>query len=288
MICFVILHYMTINETISSVEHILKNIKQKKKIIIIDNGSSNSTGMLLKDKYNSNSDIDVIINKDNLGFARGNNIGYLYAKEKYNPKYIVVMNNDVEIFQPDFYEKIDKIYKKEKFAVLSPDVFSTYSKIHQSPKRLSSLTEKEVKKEYKKFKFYNKSKIFIPFKCLVKEIKFLKKIVQNIKFKRKKIDYSKIYYNVPIHGSCMIFSLEFISKRDYAFYDKTFMYYESEILDYECHKYNLKTMYDPEIKVYHHHSISSIETYKSELKRERFVNKCMCDSLKAFIELMNK
>ena len=66
------------------------------------------------------------------------------------------------------------------------------------------------------------------------------------------------------------------------------MYYESEILDYICHRDNLKVMYDPSIKINHHHSISSIKSYKSELKRERFVNNCVCNSLDEFIKLMDK
>ena len=65
------------------------------------------------------------------------------------------------------------------------------------------------------------------------------------------------------------------------------MYFECEILDYECHKFNLKTVYNPDIKVLHHHSISSQKTYSSELKREKFVNECVCNSLESFIELMD-
>ena len=43
---------------------------------------------------------------------------------------------------------------------------------------------------------------------MIKEIKWLKKLIQNRKFKKKRIDYEKVYYNVPVHGSFIIFSKE--------------------------------------------------------------------------------
>lgn len=287
MICFVILHYMVSEETISSVNSILKNIHGNKKIIVVDNFSPNKSGNVVEEYFKNNDCVDVIYASDNLGFAKGNNLGYRYAKEKYNPDFMVVMNNDVEIYQENFYEQIIDIYNKEQFYILSPDIYSTFSNVHQSPKRLKSYSYDEIIKMYKKFRFKSKSKIIIPIKCFLKEIKILKKIMQNLKFRNKKIDYDKIYYNIPLHGACFIFSKKFIEKRENAFFSETFMYFESEILDYECNRDNFKTIYYPQIKVKHHHSISSSISKKSEIKRERFVNKCMVESLDKFIKLMN-
>ena len=287
-VCFVILHYMVNEETINSIESILHKVKKEKKIIVVDNGSTNNSGEELQKKYKGNKNIDIIINKENLGFAKGNNLGYKYAVKKYNPDFIIVINNDVEIYQPDFIDRINELYQKEKYAILSPDIYSTFSGIHQSPKRLKSYSEEEIRKLYKKYNFRVRSKIIIPIKCWLKEIKILKKIMQNIKFKSKAINYNKVYYNIPIHGACFIFSKEFIEKRKIAFFEGTFMYFESEILDYECHRDNLKTMYDPSIKVNHHHSVSSSRSYKSELKKERFINKCVKNSLENFIRLIEE
>jgi len=53
---FVVLHYITIEDTTECVDSILTNIKYDNyNIIIIDNGSPNDTGKLLADKYDSNS-----------------------------------------------------------------------------------------------------------------------------------------------------------------------------------------------------------------------------------------
>lgn len=43
-----------------------------------------------------------MINHENAGFARGNNVAYQFAKEKYKPDFMVIMNNDIEIETEEF------------------------------------------------------------------------------------------------------------------------------------------------------------------------------------------
>ena len=51
MVCFVILHYMALEETIQCVESILNNIEGDKKVIVVDNCSPNNTGADLEKRY---------------------------------------------------------------------------------------------------------------------------------------------------------------------------------------------------------------------------------------------
>ena len=62
--------------------------------MIVDNGSSNNSGKLIDSKYKDMSNIHVILLKDNLGFAKGNNIGFQYAKKELNCDFICMLNND--------------------------------------------------------------------------------------------------------------------------------------------------------------------------------------------------
>lgn len=59
-------------------------------IIIVDNNSNTETIQLLK-KYQSQSNIKIIFNKTNYGFAKGNNIGLKAA----TGDYLILLNNDV-------------------------------------------------------------------------------------------------------------------------------------------------------------------------------------------------
>ena len=95
MFCYIILHYKVYDETVSCVKSIQESNCNQKKIIIIDNFSNNGTGEQLQEFYKDDEEIDVLINDENLGFAKGNNVAYQYSKLKYNPDFIVIMNKDV-------------------------------------------------------------------------------------------------------------------------------------------------------------------------------------------------
>ena len=118
---FVILNYITENDTIECVDSIINNCKENNfEIVIVDNDSPNKSGINLKNRYKDKKLIHVIISKKNLGFANGNNLGFKYAKEKLNPDFIILCNSDTQVLYNDFCEKIEKKYNEIKFAVLGP------------------------------------------------------------------------------------------------------------------------------------------------------------------------
>lgn len=76
-IAFLILHYITDNDTEICINSIINKCKgQKYKIIVVDNASPNNSYETLLIKFNNNDDIVFIKNIENLGFARGNNIRF--------------------------------------------------------------------------------------------------------------------------------------------------------------------------------------------------------------------
>ncbi|MBZ4302096.1 glycosyltransferase family 2 protein, partial [Streptococcus pneumoniae] len=83
MFCYIILHYKVLEETISCVNSIKEGNYNAKQIVIIDNFSNNGTGEKLQELYESDLEIEGLINHENAGFARGNNVAYQFAKEKY-------------------------------------------------------------------------------------------------------------------------------------------------------------------------------------------------------------
>ena len=89
---FVILHYNTIEDTILCVDSIKENVNSNYNIVIVDNCSPNGSGKLVKEKYCNDVDIHVILSERNEGFARGNNIGFIFAKERLHSKFIILMN----------------------------------------------------------------------------------------------------------------------------------------------------------------------------------------------------
>ena len=119
---FVILHYLTIEDTTNCIESIRnKCCNYEYKIIVIDNASPNNSGKTLEKLYKKDKDIKVIINKENLGFAKGNNIGFKIAKQE-GADFIILCNNDTELIQENFLELIIQEYEKSSFAVLGPKI----------------------------------------------------------------------------------------------------------------------------------------------------------------------
>lgn len=85
---FVVLHYLTTDDTVECVSSIRRCCADGEyQIIIVDNASPNKSGKQLMEKYEKDKDIDLLILENNLGFARGNNVGIAYARNKYDPKY---------------------------------------------------------------------------------------------------------------------------------------------------------------------------------------------------------
>jgi len=294
---FVILHYMAYEMTCECVDLLLNNFgSQKIHIVIVDNASSNGSGAELEKRYSNIPSVTVLLNKENLGFAKGNNIGYSYLKEHFDCDFMVIMNNDVLVKDKDFLDKIPEIYTKKEFAVLGPDIYNqNSSRKHQNPFFLNGDTKdvlqkrlRQLKVNYENYDFFYKKQILI---SKIKSLNILAKIYRFFKYdmlKMQRIDYKKEYENPVLHGSCYIFSKLFISAREYAFYPKTFLYYEENILHYQCLKNNLKIFYSPEIMVYHLEDVSTNMVIKNNFEKEKFKMGKMIESLQLFIELMEE
>ena len=286
MICYVILHYIVVNETKACVESI-KNIDGDKKIIIVDNASPNGSINDLYNLYANDNIVDIVESPLNLGYARGNNLGYEYAISKYHPDFVVVMNNDMEIKQTDFNIKIYKAYNEYNFSILGPDIYSTQKQYHQNPQVRKVLDKDDLKKEYLKLRFKYIFRFIVYLKWTIKSIT-KKGNGQNDSYSNRKY-INEVVINPLLHGSCYIFSKQFIEAHpNKCFYDKTFMYYEAEILYYQAMRDGEKMIYYPDLKVDHHEDKSTDAGLKNQAKKSVFSIKCLMDSSKAFINLMER
>ena len=205
-VAFIILHYQAIEMTKKCVDNLYRTFDMSENfIVIVDNASPNNSGKELLEIYSDSKNIKIIISSENLGFAKGNNLGFSFIKENYNFDFLIIMNNDILINQKDFIEKIYKLYEQKQFDILGPDIYNPNLNYHQNPLRLNPLSTTELldKKEalQKQFKFY----YFFKFKRnlgLLKRKFFAKKTQQT---KRTfKYDNSKTYISPVLHGACLI------------------------------------------------------------------------------------
>ncbi len=269
---FVILHYVNLDVTENCINSILQNIKYENySIIIVDNGSPNQSGKALQEKYDSDHQIEIILLEENLGFAKGNNIGFKEAKEHYQADFVVVANNDVLFQSPDFINKIIEIYNRTNCYLLGPDIV-TPNGVHQNPYRTHELTYSEIKKKLRNreiFLSYLKVKktLHIENKIHILEDAFGQRDDQMHSQK----NWDTAQEDIVLHGSCIIYTPLFLGKEICAFLPDTFMYGEEDLLANMCTQKKYKVYYSPEIQVLHLYS-KSTEAIKDTTDRLYFKN----------------
>ena len=281
-IAFLILHYNTIEDTIRCVQSIQKHVKSDcYEIVIVDNASSNHSGKQLFDLYQNAKHITVILNDKNLGFANGNNVGFDYIHQHLKVDFIAMINNDTYLLHDHFLELVEKEYQQSKFAVLGPKILLPNHRVNLIQKELITLKEaKSRKKRY--WILYLTNLLYVPFLYdLIKKWYLLL-------FKKKK---STLYIqndldirqeDVVLHGSFLIFSKEYFEK--FVGIDpRTYMYLEEKILAVRLRKHHLKSVYNPEIEIFHNEDSATNSIQRTKRSKKLFIYKHAIQSSKILI-----
>lgn len=279
-VCFVILHYLTDEDTIECINSIKSLDKENVQLIIVDNYSNNGSIEKVKTLTTNMDNCHIIYNQKNLGFAMGNNIGYSYARKNFPSSFVVILNNDTLIKQKDFIQRLINSYKNNKFYVLGPDIISLVDGGHQNPMS-SLLTVKDIRKE-----IYRYSLLLVLSRIGVYD--FLKKH-HNKEYVMKNINMNKGVYEIMVnralHGSCLIFSPDFVNQVEQAFLPDTFLYMEEMILAKFCALNNMKVVYDPSLEIYHKEDSSTNKQVSSAKEKREFLFKNLIRSGKVYKRL---
>jgi len=280
MVSFVILHYKNIQDTLECIQSI-KRLKTKQySIVVVDNGTlqNQEKELLLQETT------DVICNEENLGFAKGNNIGCAYAIDKYHPDFLVVLNNDIVLLQPDFIERIFKCYQKTTFDMMGPKIitnggdsvnpFPAYDHLEE--------VEKAISTSRKLIRIYQ-SRILTFFLNRYFQIKHFLKKPKHLENGEKSME------QVALHGCCLIFSKKYYEKYPSVFYSETFLYHEEEFLKYRMQKNHLISYYDATIEVFHKEGASlNLAFGKKEREKLIFRNQEIIRSLSLLKQVMKE
>jgi GT2 family glycosyltransferase len=270
---------MNYSDTIECVDSILKNISYEDyNLVIVDNCSTNGSGELLKNKYKNLENIHVIINSKNLGFAKGNNVGYLYAKKQLKSDFIILLNNDTIIKQENFLNNINEKYTDTNFHILGPDIVSLKDGLHQNPPKISISSISKVIVQILRFFVL----LTLNYLCLEKIFRKIITRKSNHNIVHCDNNHENEQYGVKLHGSCLIFSPEYVNRYD-GLYDKTFMYMEEDILHFIANRDNLRVVYWPELRIYHKEDSSTNYSITNNNKKLRFIYR---NSLYSAIKLL--
>lgn len=249
----IITAYKNENLTINYVKNELCKIKLKHVIIIVNNEATNESNLLLSNKlraviinniYSETipvSSIYIINNPVNSGFAKGNNIGTIFAVKNFTPQHILFSNTDIKFLCDNIVEKlIEKINITPEAGIIGPKVIGLKGE-SQSPEPFISFKDKHILMPISS-PFYSKRK---------KEKKF-------------QLNYSKEAkegFHYKVMGSFFI-----VNVKDFLecgmMDPNTFLYAEEMILSERMKSIGKKVYYDPSVTVLHEHGATTSKHMK--------------------------
>lgn len=278
---FVILHYKNLKDTIECIESIKKIKRQEEAaIIVVDNHTLEKDEIEEIKKYTK----DIVLLKDNLGFAKGNNAGCEYAIEHYHPKFLCVFNNDIVINQKNFLNEIEACYEKTNFDMMGPKILTDGGDSVNPFPVYKTLEEVEERIHYheKLIRIYQNNTLRNMLKIYMKLKSIFKKHIPLENGKESK-------YDVALHGCALIFSEKYYEKYKDVFYQETFLYHEEEFLYYRKNMDHLTSYYDSKLEVFHKEGSSLNETFQNDnYKKLIFRNKEVLKSLYLLKEILEK
>ncbi|MDU2205018.1 MAG: glycosyltransferase family 2 protein [Thomasclavelia ramosa] len=291
-IAFVILHFNTLQETSDCVNSIICNIDTDNYyIVIVDNCSENDSLKILKNKYNKDSKIKIIMNEANLGFACGNNIGIKYAKEKLHATYICCLNNDTLLMQKDFFETLNSAYSVDKPAVIGPQVILKDNSIQKIRPYLLSINEYrkhlDVYQLIMKKSFKQKMKEYLLKYKLIRFINTMKhSISDEVKFEDDSY-YKKQHKDILLHGCCLVFTPIFFEVLE-GFCEETFLYYEEEILYLDLMNAGIHSLYYPSLLIRHLEDAATNSMVTNNYEKKLFMTEHKLNSVQILINHLQK
>ena len=143
-------------------------------IIVVDNCSTDNTVNYIKEKF---SQVEIIENKNNLGFGKGNNVGIRIALER-EAEYVFLLNQDAWVEVNTIHELIKSQRANLDYGIVSPIHmdgegtglqynFAGYINMDDCPRLVSDLFMHSYKPIYE-IKFVNAAAWLITKECIQK------------------------------------------------------------------------------------------------------------------------
>ena len=265
MLSVIIVSYKNNQRTVQYVQEELSKVSVPCKVVIVNNAATSESNAELANNLHAeivdvgctssdDSNVYIINNPVNSGFAKGNNIGAKFAIDVLKANYILFSNNDIKIIDCDVVEQLlEKLKTLPDVGIIGPRVVGLKGEL-QSPEPYLSFWDRMV--------WMYLSTLFIS---------------QERKIRKFHLNYSQEAsegFHYKIMGSFfMVRAKDFV---DCGMMDgHTFLYAEESILTERMNAIGLKAYYYPKVSVLHDHGVTTKQHLKKNQVRDlKFESEC--------------
>ena len=264
---YIILQYGQLDYTLQCIQSIRANTPPATyQIVVVDNCSPDDAYQKICQLTQEDSDVTVLKTLGNIGFARGNNLGYDFLRKKC--RFICILNSDVELLEPGFVQQVEATYREHPFGVMGP-----YIHLPAIKRAEWLMSDIGTWKQEKKRLAVKRRNAWIAYLGL-NELRYrLGRIVHKHESPESK-DYEEFkneearqfHKNRVLNGCCLIFSSDYLQKMEHAFDPRTFFYGEEQLLYVMVRQAGMDTVYQPSIRVNHYRFVSTDAAMKGHRK----------------------
>ena len=232
-IFIVILNWNRVKDTIECLRSCekLKRGKAKLSLVLVDNASTDESQKKLKKLKFGNGEYVYIQNKENLGYAGGNNVGIRYALNN-KADYVIVLNNDTIVDKNLIYEFLKTARGYPKAGILTPKIYFA--------KGFEFHDDRYKKNELGKVLWYAGGKI--DWDNVYGMNRGVDEVDKGQFDKEEEVDFAT--------GTCMFMRSKAL-KQIGVFDEKYFMYLEDVDLCVRMRRVGWKVLYSPKGKLWH-------------------------------------
>lgn len=224
----VVLNYQKAGRTVENIKSVIsQKIDFCYKIFVIENTAhKKEEGKLIQKELGVFDNVEIIINKTNIGYSRGNNI----IRGREEGDYIFVVNPDIIFREKDSLQKIvDYMDANQDIAILGPQQVNDNGSIAMNVRAFS--------------KFY----LQVARRTFLRNLPILKEKVAYDEMRH--LDYSKIQDVDWLQSSCFVVRRDFWDKVG-GLDERYFLFMTDTQMCFDAWKMGYRVVYYPEVKVY--------------------------------------
>lgn len=247
----VVLNYKKAEDTIACVDSLLRQEGVDVSVVIVDNGSQNGSYEQLRARYADTPSVAVLAAAENLGYARGNNIGIRYL-QKCNIHHILVANPDTVFSSPAILRQLAE-QTEESVGLLVPIIRNPDGTLDQRVSYQKKYLLLRMIKAVVQRQFYRRKKAAADTSVFVDPIRDMTGVLTD---------------RYAVSGSAFLLTPAFLAKYDQLF-PQTFLYFEEWATILYLHKAGLKSKIVATDPILHAGGGSTPENMRGDTEKKR-------------------